>query len=181
MRSHLRTSRRSLPGDPATPAAWADTIARSRAFKRQPAEIARVIAAQQERRGAPAAARESAARLADPATRVIITGQQAGLFGGPLFTLLKAITTMKLAAQVTKDHRVPVVPVFWIDAEDHDWPEVSGCTVLDSEFAPTTVRLADLPGAGTQPIARLDAHRRHLPRPRSTRTAPFPKPNSAPT
>jgi bacillithiol biosynthesis cysteine-adding enzyme BshC len=142
-------------GDPATHGAWAETIARSRAFKRQPAEIARVIAAQLERRGAPPAARESAARLADPATRVIITGQQAGLFGGPLFTLLKAITTMKLAAQVTRDHRSPVVPVFWIDAEDHDWPEVSGCTVLDSEFAPTTVRLADLPGAGTQPIARL--------------------------
>ncbi len=48
-----------------------------------------------------------------------------------------------------------MVPVFWIDAEDHDWPEVSGCTVLDSELAPRTVRLADLPGAGSQPIARL--------------------------
>jgi bacillithiol biosynthesis cysteine-adding enzyme BshC len=142
-------------GNPATPAAWADTITRSQSFQRQPAEIARVIAAQQAERGAPPAARESAARLSDPATRVIITGQQAGLFGGPLFTLLKAITTMKLAAQVSKDHRVPVVPVFWIDAEDHDWPEVSGCTVLDSEFAARTVRLADLPGAGTRPIARL--------------------------
>ena len=123
-------------GDPATPAAWADTIKRSQGFQRQPAEIARVIAAQQAERDAPAASRESAARLADPATRVIITGQQAGLFGGPLFTLLKAITTMKLAAQVSREHRVPVVPVFWIDAEDHDWPEVSGCTVLDSELAP---------------------------------------------
>ena len=143
-------------GDPATPAAWADTIARSRSLPRQPAEIAKVIAAQQERRHAPAPAREAAAKLADPATRVIITGQQAGLFGGPLFTLLKAITTMKLAAQVSREQRVPVVPVFWIDAEDHDWPEVSGCTVLDSEFAPNTVRLADLPGAGTQPIARLN-------------------------
>jgi bacillithiol biosynthesis cysteine-adding enzyme BshC len=143
-------------GDPATAAAWADTITRSRHLARQPAEIARVIAAQQERRGAPAAAREAGAKLADPATRVVITGQQAGLFGGPLFTLLKAITTMKLAAQVSKDHRLAVIPVFWIDAEDHDWPEVSGCTVLDSEFAPTTVRLADLPGAGTQPIARLE-------------------------
>ena len=143
-------------GDPATAAAWADTIARSRHLQRQPAEIARVISAQQQRRGAPAAAREAGAKLADPATRVVITGQQAGLFGGPLFTLLKAITTMKLAARVSTDHRVAVVPVFWIDAEDHDWPEVSGCTVLDSELAPSTVRLADLPGAGTQPIARLE-------------------------
>jgi bacillithiol biosynthesis cysteine-adding enzyme BshC len=142
-------------GDPATPAAWADTIARSQSLPRRAADTARVIAAQQAQRNAPAAARESAARLADPATRVVITGQQAGLFGGPLFTLLKAITTMKLAKQVEREHRVPVVPVFWIDAEDHDWPEVSGCTVLDSEFAPSTVRLADLPGAGSLPIARL--------------------------
>ena len=142
-------------GDPATPAAWADTITRSQSFTRRPADTARVIAAQQAQRNAPAAARESAARLADPATRVVITGQQAGLFGGPLFTLLKAITTMKLAKQVEREHRVPVVPVFWIDAEDHDWPEVSGCTVLDSEFAPSAVRLADLPGAGSLPIARL--------------------------
>ena len=142
-------------GDPATPAAWADTIKRSQSFTRQPAETAKVIAAQQAQRNAPAKSRESAARLADPATRVVITGQQAGLFGGPLFTLLKAITTMKLAAQVERDHRVPVVPVFWIDAEDHDWPEVSGCTVLDSEFVPNTVRLEDLPGAGHLPIARL--------------------------
>jgi len=142
-------------GDPATPAAWADTIHRSQGYTRKPAELARVIAAQQAERDAPAAARESAARLADPAARVIITGQQAGLFGGPLFTMLKAITAMKLAAEVSRDHHVPVVPVFWIDAEDHDWPEVSGCTVLDSELAATTVRLADLPGAGSQPIARL--------------------------
>jgi bacillithiol biosynthesis cysteine-adding enzyme BshC len=142
-------------GDPATPTAWADTIKRSQSFKRQPAEIARVIAAQQAARNAPVASREAAARLADPVTRVVITGQQAGLFGGPLFTLLKAITTMKLAAEVSREHRVPVVPVFWIDAEDHDWPEVSGCTVLDTEIAPATVRLEDLPGAGSLPIARL--------------------------
>ena len=142
-------------GDPATSSAWADTIQRSQSLARQPAATARVIAAQQAQRNAPAASREAAARLANPATRVVITGQQAGLFGGPLFTLLKAITAMKLAKQVETDHRVPVVPVFWIDAEDHDWPEVSGCTVLDSELAPATVRLADLPGAGSLPIARL--------------------------
>ena len=135
-------------GDPATPAAWADTIARSQATSRRPVELARVLAEQQARRDAPESARQAAARLSDPATRVVITGQQAGLFGGPLFTLLKAMTAMRLAAEVERTHGVAVVPVFWIDAEDHDWPEVSGCTVLDSELAPQTVRLADLPGAG---------------------------------
>ena len=142
-------------GDPATAAAWADTIKRSQSYARQPAELARILAAQQELRGAPAASRASAARLADPATRVVITGQQAGLFGGPLFTLLKALTAMKLAAKVEREQKVPVVPVFWIDAEDHDWPEVSSCTVLDTELTPSTIHLADLDGAGHLPIARL--------------------------
>ena len=142
-------------GNPALPAAWADTIKRSQSYERRPAEVARVIAAQQEQRGAPPAARAAAARLADPATRVVITGQQAGAFGGPLFTLLKALTTMKLAAQVSRDHRVAVVPVFWIDAEDHDWPEVNRCTVLDADLAPSSIKLPDLPGAGQLPIARL--------------------------
>ncbi len=142
-------------GDPAEPAAWVDTIARSQATPRRPADLARVIADQQTRREAPAAARAAAARLADPATRVVITGQQAGLFGGPLFTLLKAVTAMQLASRVERERGVAVVPVFWIDAEDHDWPEVSGCTVLDADFEPRTVRLADLAGAGDLPIARL--------------------------
>ena len=142
-------------GNPATPAAWTDTIARSQATVRQPAELARVLADQQARRDAPPEARQAAARLADPATRVVITGQQAGLFGGPLFTLLKAMTAMRLAVHVEQTHGVPVVPVFWIDAEDHDWAEVSGCTVLDQDLSPRTIGLADLPGAGERPVARL--------------------------
>ena len=147
-------------GDPSRPDAWAAAIARRQAHAaspaaRAPADLARLVAAQQDRRGAPAASRASAERLADRRAVVIITGQQAGLFGGPLFTLLKAITAMKLAATMSREHNVPVVPVFWIDAEDHDWPEVSGCTVLDGDFEPRTVRLGDLPGAGHLPIARL--------------------------
>lgn len=142
-------------GDPAEAAAWTDAIARSQAHHRAPADLARLIAAQQERRNAPAEARRAAAQLADPHAAVVITGQQAGLFGGPLFTLLKALTAMKLAAEVGKAHGTPVVPVFWIDAEDHDWPEVKSCAVLDGDLNPHTVTLDDLDGAGTLSIARL--------------------------
>jgi bacillithiol biosynthesis cysteine-adding enzyme BshC len=146
---------RFFAGNPATPEAWAETIARSQATQRQPQALAHVIADQQARRGAPPEARAAAARLADPSTRVVITGQQAGLFGGPLFTLLKAVTAMDLSAEVERTHGVPVVPVFWIDAEDHDWAEVSGCTVLDEDLAPRTIRLRDPDGAGERPVARL--------------------------
>ena len=96
--------------------------------------MASVIAAQQQQRKAPARAVEAAARLADPRTVAIVTGQQAGLFGGPLFTLLKALTALRLADLVARDHQVPTVAVFWIDAEDHDWDEVRACTVFDRDL-----------------------------------------------
>ena len=146
---------RFFAGDPATPRAWAEAIQRRHTHTARPADVARVINAQQQRRGAPPAALASAARLADSKTVAIVTGQQAGLFGGPLFTLLKAATTMKLAERIGREHDVAVVPVFWIDAEDHDWAEVSGCTVLDGDLAPHTIKLADLPGAGHLPVGRL--------------------------
>lgn len=142
-------------GNPATAAAWAETIGRVQAHLRAPAELARVIADQQTRRGAPEGARRAAAALADPGTVVVITGQQAGLFGGPLYVLLKALTTIRLAAQVAQEHGVAVVPVFWIDGEDHDWDEVNGCTVLDADLQPRTVKVASPEGAGSRPVAHL--------------------------
>ena len=141
-------------GDPASREAWTDAIARAHAHRRDPA-IAGIIAAQQSRRGAPARSRHAAALLADPRAVVIATGQQAGAFGGPLFTLLKAATAIQLAAKVTADHGIPAVPVFWVDAEDHDWEEVRGGTVLDADFQPRTITLANPDGAGELPVARL--------------------------
>jgi uncharacterized protein YllA (UPF0747 family) len=114
-------------GDPTDRQAWAGVIARTQAHARQRSEVARVLGQQQERRGAPEAARSAARLLTDPRSVAIVTGQQAGLFGGPLFTLLKALTALKLARRVSRDHSVPCVAIFWIDAEDHDWDEVARC------------------------------------------------------
>ena len=85
-------------GDPQSPDAWHDAAKRVRAQRRSRAEMAQCLAAQQERRGAPPACRDAAARLTDPQTVAVVTGQQAGAFGGPLFTLLKAISALQLAA-----------------------------------------------------------------------------------
>lgn len=147
-------------GDPADRAAWADAIARTQAHDRRRDAIAQVIAAQQKRRNAPPGARERARLLADRQTVAIVTGQQAGLFGGPLFTLLKALTTLKLADQISREHKVPAVAVFWIDAEDHDWEEVRSCTVFDPTLTPATVSLPPRAGADPFPVAtiRLDDH-----------------------
>jgi bacillithiol biosynthesis cysteine-adding enzyme BshC len=142
-------------GDPADRSAWADAIARTQAHDRRRDDIAAVIARQQERRGASARAREAGRLLADRKTVAIVTGQQAGLFGGPLFTLFKGLTAIKLAEQVSRDHKVPAVAVFWIDAEDHDWEEVRSCAVFDDTLTPRTVSLPARPGAEPAPVATI--------------------------
>lgn len=65
-----------------------------------------------------------AARLADPATAVVVTGQQTGLFGGPLYTLTKAVAAALWAERLTAGGR-PAVAVFWMATEDHDYREVA--------------------------------------------------------
>ena len=142
-------------GNPASPDAWRDAIARTHARRRHSRAIARVVADQQQQRGAPPEARTAAATLGDERTVAVVTGQQAGAFGGPLFTLLKAITALQLARRVSQGHDVPAVAVFWVDAEDHDWEEVGSCTVLDEAFQPRTVTLSPPEGAGEIPVASL--------------------------
>jgi bacillithiol biosynthesis cysteine-adding enzyme BshC len=142
-------------GNPGDPAAWRDAIARAQALPRDRSRIADIVTAQQKRRGAPADALAAAARLRDPIAVVVATGQQAGLFGGPLFTLLKAVTTVRLAEQTTATHRVPAVALFWIDAEDHDWDEVKACNVLNADLDLVRIALGQPPGAGEGPVARV--------------------------
>lgn len=54
----------------------------------------------------------------------VVTGQQVGLFGGPMFALYKALTAVKLAEQAT-EAGVDAVPVFWLATSDHDLAEVN--------------------------------------------------------
>jgi bacillithiol synthase len=142
-------------GNPDDPAAWRDAIARTQRHPRQRDRLVDVLHAQQRGRGAPPAAIAAASELSDAMSVAIVTGQQAGLFGGPLFTLLKALTAIRLAEQVRAEHRVPAVAVFWIDAEDHDWDEVKSCRVLDTELKVLSIAAGDPPGAGNEPVARV--------------------------
>jgi bacillithiol biosynthesis cysteine-adding enzyme BshC len=141
-------------GDPSHSDAWRTTIERVQHRTGRP-DVATLIRSQQERRAAPPPAREAGARLADPRTVAVVTGQQAGAFGGPLYTLLKSITAMQLARRVADEHRVPTVAVFWVEAEDHDWDEVKATTVLDGDLQPQRIELAAPDGAGRLPVAAL--------------------------
>jgi bacillithiol biosynthesis cysteine-adding enzyme BshC len=62
--------------------------------------------------------------------RAVVTGQQVGLFGGPLLTLLKAATAVARAREATRVTGIDHVPVFWLATEDHDLAEVDQLSLL---------------------------------------------------
>ena len=78
---------------------------------------------------------------------VMVTGQQVGLFGGPLFTPFKAATAVARARQATAAGK-PHVPIFWLATEDHDFPEIDHVVfparrelrTLQYKGAPTALR-----------------------------------------
>ena len=64
--------------------------------------------------------------------RTVITGQQVGLLGGPLLTLLKAATAVR-KAQIASESGTPTVPVFWMATEDHDLDEVNQAPLIGKQ------------------------------------------------
>ena len=77
-------------------------------------------------------------RLAKPGTVAVVTGQQVGLFSGPVYTIYKALTAARLAAHLT-DQGIPAVPIFWLATEDHDFAEVNHSLVFDADHRPLTL------------------------------------------
>ena len=88
-----------------------------------------------------------ARKLADPAVRVVVTGQQPGLLGGPLYCFAKMVAVSRWAAALEAAGE-PAVAVYWVATEDHDWAEVSSTVVL----APDGARELAL-GADPEPLA----------------------------
>src|ERR1700693_1079966 len=71
---------------------------------------------------------ENIVRLRNGAS-ALVTGQQVGLFGGPLFSIFKALSTVKLADQATRAGS-DCVPIFWLATTDHDLDEISHVSIL---------------------------------------------------
>ncbi len=112
---------------------------RSLGVARPRAAVAEALARQQQVRGAGAAG-DMAARLRDPRAVAVVTGQQAVLFGGPALVLYKALATVRLAAALEKRRGTPVVPVFWVASDDHDFEEVRAVDVVDASGALRALR-----------------------------------------
>lgn len=64
-------------------------------------------------------------KLTDNNTLAVVTGQQLTLYGGPLFTIYKILTTINLSLEWEKKYNRKIIPVFWLADEDHDVEEIS--------------------------------------------------------
>ncbi len=99
--------------------------------RRQP--LADELLAYHRRLDAPKEVVENIERLRDYRTLVVSTGQQPGLLTGPLFTIYKAISAIKLAAKLKHELGREVVPVFWSATEDHDLEEINLAGLLNRQ------------------------------------------------
>ncbi len=72
-------------------------------------------------------------KLKDENALCVFSGQQACLFGGPLLVLIKALAIVKTAKQYEKQLNCPVLPIFWIAGDDHDFEEANHCFVLSRD------------------------------------------------
>ena len=94
--------------------------------------VADVLADQNRGAGAGPETLANIERLRQPDSVVVITGQQAGLFTGPLYTVFKALTAIKLAEEL-RGRGVNAIPMFWIASEDHDFEEVNHTRLVNRE------------------------------------------------
>ena len=120
-----------FPRSPEDPAAWAARAAEVHALWRggdgetRRAALVAALRRRNEAWGLHPAQERSLAALAQQDALVVVAGQQPGLFTGPLFTLYKALGAVIRAADASRVLGCPVVPVFWVASEDHDWSELA--------------------------------------------------------
>ena len=82
----------------------------------------------------------------------VSTGHQPILLLGPLYVLYKALTAISLADHLERQLSRPVLPLFWIAADDHDWDEVGRSTLLDRADEPRSLVLPVPKGGGRRSV-----------------------------
>ncbi|HEU4725053.1 MAG TPA: bacillithiol biosynthesis cysteine-adding enzyme BshC [Candidatus Eisenbacteria bacterium] len=95
------------------------------------------------------------ARFEKPDALCVVAGQQPGLFGGPLYTIYKALTAVRLAKSIETARGVPVVPIFWLASDDHDFEEVRRAWVSDGGPEPSLLEVAAADAPAGASVARV--------------------------
>lgn len=157
-----------LKGEPRTAGFLADfrdpqarsRSARAAAQRRLDPRLLAELEAQNQGLGESAARRQNLAALRAPGpegTAVVVAGQQVALFLGPLFAVYRAASAIAAARLLQEESGVRCVPLFWLQTEDHDYPEIHHCYVPQYAAPPLRLQVAD----DSPELARVSiAHRR---------------------
>jgi bacillithiol biosynthesis cysteine-adding enzyme BshC len=116
--------------------------------------VADALADQNARAGASDQTFANIERLRQKDSVVVITGQQAGLFTGPLYTVFKALTAIKLAEHLC-GQGLNVVPMFWVASEDHDFEEVNHTRLINREGQLVTITYAGSSSKEGKPVGHI--------------------------
>jgi bacillithiol biosynthesis cysteine-adding enzyme BshC len=134
------------PHDPAAYRRKADEVA----ARFTPAE--RRLAGQAIRATSSAGA-ERLDRILDGEGFFVTTGQQVGLFSGPLYTAWKTLSAVRLARELENLLGCPIAPLFWVAADDHDWAEVDHTFVMTPQNELRRIELPDDPAVPPHPMS----------------------------
>ena len=96
-------------------------------------EIVSLLARQNKNLGCSEKTLENIRLLEKAGSYCVFTGQQVGIFGGPLYTFYKAISAIKLAKSFSQKFGKNLIPLFWLASDDHDFEEVKSIGLLDKE------------------------------------------------
>ena len=94
-------------------------------------------------------------RFVEDGGYMVTTGQQPGLYGGPLYSIHKALTAVRLAEALEARLGKPVLPVFWVASDDHDWAEANHADLIGVDNELHRFELASPVSAGAPPLHRI--------------------------
>jgi bacillithiol synthase len=127
-----------------------------RSFERE--RIVAALLRQNSQFGAGPKTIENINKLLDPTTTTVFTGQQVTIFGGPLYVFYKAALAVKLAESNCRRLQSPVVPIFWLAADDADFDEVAKVVIpgKDEKLLELVYRPKQHPDGRTMGSVRFD-------------------------
>jgi bacillithiol biosynthesis cysteine-adding enzyme BshC len=103
-------------------------------------DISALLTRQYSQLNASSLTQQNIKKLSDKKTLAIVTGQQLGIMGGPLYTFYKIITVIKLSRFLSERYDdYNFVPVFWLEADDHDFNEVRSVRIIDEGNSLVTI------------------------------------------
>lgn len=102
---------------------------KSRTFQRK--QLTAILEEQNRNYGCGSKTLGNIKNLKQNQTCAVVTGQQVGLFSGPLYTIYKALTAVKLTEYLNQNGQGNFVPIFWMASDDHDFAEINHINLLN--------------------------------------------------